>query len=222
MLFPDFIKKKTKNSIFKFFAHSSLLTTHKITFLIRIHHVLLALFHKHVAIHTQGLSLLSPNAIRFATNFFMVAMILDMKEALKQIIIDVEWDTYVRTLFDMQRKPVETKAREVRRLILSDDSEFWQSFANYCTIMKATVAMLKEFYGKQPCMGNVYIIMRALCHHMVALRNTPYNMPGHLVESLEVVLKKKEPWLQVTSTMLLLFSMHTSLKIWNFVMTNTP
>jgi hypothetical protein len=28
--------------------------------------------------------------------------------------------------------------------------------------MKAIVAALKEFDGKQPCMGNIYIIMKAL------------------------------------------------------------
>jgi hypothetical protein len=28
--------------------------------------------------------------------------------------------------------------------------------------MKAAVVALKEFDGKQPCMGNVYMIMRAL------------------------------------------------------------
>jgi hypothetical protein len=49
-------------------------------------------------------------------------------------------------------------------LILSDDSEFWQSYANYCIVIKAAVAALKEFDGKQPCMGNVYIIMRVLRH----------------------------------------------------------
>jgi hypothetical protein len=48
---------------------------------------------------------------------------------LKQIVTDVEWDTYVRTLSDMQRKPVQMQARELRRLILGDDSEFWQSCA---------------------------------------------------------------------------------------------
>jgi hypothetical protein len=90
----------------------------------------LALFRKHAAIHAQGLSLLSPGAIRFATNFLMVARVLDVKEALKQTVTDIEWDTYVRTLSDTQRKPVRTQARDVRRLILGNDSEFWQSCAN--------------------------------------------------------------------------------------------
>jgi hypothetical protein len=122
----------------------------------------------------------------------MVARVLDVKEALKQTVTDVEWDTYVKTLSDTQRKPVRMRAREVRRLILGDDSEFWQSCANYCTIMKAVVATLKEFNGKQPYMGNVYMIMRALRHHVATLRNAPFNMPSDLVEPLELVLRNIE------------------------------
>ena len=59
--------------------------------------------------------------------------------------------------------------------------------------MKAAVAALKEFDGKQPCMGNFYIIMRALHRHVVALQNTPFNMPSHLVEPLVVALRNREP-----------------------------
>jgi hypothetical protein len=83
----------------------------KIVKFIRAHHVPLALFRKHAAIHAQGLSLMSPSAIQFATNFLMVARVLDVKEALKQTVTDVEWDTYVRTWSDTQRKPVQTQAR---------------------------------------------------------------------------------------------------------------
>jgi hypothetical protein len=164
----------------------------KIVRFIKARHVPLALFHKHAAIHAKGLSLLSPGATRFATNFLMVARVLDMKEALKQTVTDVEWDTYVRTFSDTQRKPVRMQARELRRLILGDDSEFWQSCANYCTVMKAVVAALKEFDGKQPCMGNVYMIMRALHHHVVALCNAPFSMPNDLVEPLEVAMRNRK------------------------------
>jgi hypothetical protein len=122
----------------------------------------------------------------------MVARVLNVKEVLKQTITNVVWDTYVRTLFDTQRKPVRTQVRELRRLILGDDSEFWQSSANYCTVMKAAVAALKEFDGKQPCMGDVYMIMRALHHHVAALHNAPFNMSSDLVEPLEVALRNRE------------------------------
>ena len=40
-------------------------------------------------------------------------------------MIDLEWGTYIRTLLDMQKKPVRMQAQEVRKLILSDDFEFW-------------------------------------------------------------------------------------------------
>ena len=58
--------------------------------------------------------------------------------------------------------------------------------------MKAIVAASKVFNGKQPCMGNVYIIMRALQHHLVALHNAPFNMPSHLMKSLEIALRNRE------------------------------
>jgi hypothetical protein len=58
--------------------------------------------------------------------------------------------------------------------------------------MKAVVAALKEFDRKQPCMGNIYIIMRALLHHVAVLHNAPFNMPNDLVEPLEVALRNRE------------------------------
>jgi hypothetical protein len=72
----------------------------KIVRFIRARHVPLALFRKHAAIHAKGLSLFSPGTTRFATNFLMVARVLDVKEVLKQTVTVVEWDTYVRTLSD--------------------------------------------------------------------------------------------------------------------------
>jgi hypothetical protein len=72
----------------------------KIVWFIRACHVPLALFCKHATIHAKGISLLSPGATRFATNFLMVARILDVKETLKQTVTDVEWNTYVKTLSD--------------------------------------------------------------------------------------------------------------------------
>jgi hypothetical protein len=186
------IKSTTPRLGFTSWISSVVEDAQKIVKFIRACHVPLALFRKHAAIHAKGLSLLSPGATLFATNFLMVARVLDVKEALKQTVTDVEWDTYVKTLSNTQRKHVWTQAREVRRLILGDDSEFWQSCANYCTVMKAAVAALKEFDGKQLCMGNVYMIMKALRHHVAALSNAPFNMSSDLVERLEVALRNKE------------------------------
>jgi hypothetical protein len=85
--------------------------------------------------------------------------------------------------------------------------------------MKAAVVALKEFDGKQPCMGNVYMIMRALCHHVAALHNAPFNMPSDLVEPFEVALKNREALVASDLHYAGALPIHTSLKIWNFVMT---
>ena len=54
------------------------------------------------------------------------------------------------------------------------------------------MVVLKEFDGKQPYMGNIYIIMKALRHHVIALHNAPFNMPSDLVEPLEVAFRNRE------------------------------
>ena len=84
------------------------------------------------------------------------------------------------------------QAQEVKKLILSDEFVFWQNCTNYCTVLKALVAALKEFNGKQPCMEKVYIVMTALRDHVVALYNASSNMPSHLVDPFEVALRKRE------------------------------
>ena len=58
--------------------------------------------------------------------------------------------------------------------------------------MKAAMAVLKEFDGKQPCMGNVYMIMRALYYHVATLHNAPFNMPSNLIEPFEDALRNRE------------------------------
>ena len=82
------------------------------------------------------------------------------------------------------------QAQELRRLILSDDYDFWHSCANCCTMMKAVLVALKEFDCKQSCMGNIHIIIKALNHQVAALHNALLNIPTHLVNPLEIVLRK--------------------------------
>ena len=54
------------------------------------------------------------------------------------------------------------------------------------------MATLKKFNGKQPCISNIYMIMRALRHHVAALHNAPFNMPSNLMEPFEVGLRNRE------------------------------
>ena len=168
---------------------------HKIVKFVKNRHAPLALFRKHERASGKGLNLLSPGATRFATNFLMVSRLLEVKQTLKEAVNDPDWDAYVRTLHDNDRRPFRTNAREVRRLILSEDQDFWQPCANYCTVMKAAVTVLKEFDGKEPCMGNVYVHMRSLGIHVKALQNPPFSMPRDLVHNLESAFEKRRKWI---------------------------
>jgi hypothetical protein len=114
-----------------------------------------------------------------------------MKEAFKQMVTNMEWYMYVRTLQDTHEKQLQTQAWEVKRLILAHDQEFWQNYANYCSFMMAAMVALKEFNGKKPCMTNINIIMRILWHHLTSLYNIPSNMPSHLVDPIEDALLKR-------------------------------
>jgi hypothetical protein len=82
-------------------------------------------------------------------------------------------------------------------------------------VKKAIVAALKEFNGKQPCMGNVYIIMRALHYHVAAWRNAPFNMP-----TSRGSIKKEEALVYSDLHYAGVLSIYTSFTIWNCVMNN--
>jgi hypothetical protein len=69
-------------------------------------------------------------------------------------------------------------------------------------------------------MGNVYLVMRALQHHMAALHNAPFNMPNDLMEPLEVALRNREAMVASDLHYAGALLNHTSLKIWSLVMTN--
>jgi hypothetical protein len=73
----------------------------------RFRHGPLALFHKHEAIPSHRLNFLCLGATYFATIFYMVAKALDMKEAFKQMVTDMGWDGYMRTLQDTHKKLVQ-------------------------------------------------------------------------------------------------------------------
>jgi hypothetical protein len=109
----------------------------------------------------------------------MVVRVFNVKDALTQTLTNMDWIVYVRTLQDTQKKLVWIQARDVRKLILSNDLEFRQSSANCCNVIKAPMVVLKEFNDKQFCMEIVYVITRTLLHHVMALHNAPFNMPFH-------------------------------------------
>jgi hypothetical protein len=50
--------------------------------------------------YSPKLSLKVPPEIRFACNFLMIACMLEVKDALERMVIDLRWNEYVSTLFN--------------------------------------------------------------------------------------------------------------------------
>ena len=72
-------------------------------------HMPLAIFRE----HETTLSLLSPGATRFATNFIMVERFVKTKRGLQQMIIDPRWDVYVAELRVNRDRESNAWARDV-------------------------------------------------------------------------------------------------------------
>jgi hypothetical protein len=87
---------------------------------IRNHHATMALY-RH---YSPRLSLKVPPETRFACNFFMIARMLEIKDAMERMVIDPRWNKYENTLFNRQNgHRTHTLARAVRATIRDDG--FW-------------------------------------------------------------------------------------------------
>jgi hypothetical protein len=74
--------------------------------------------------YSPRLSLKVPPETRFACNFFMIARMLEIKDAMERMVIDPRWNKYENTLFNRQNgHRTHTLARAVRATIRDDG--FW-------------------------------------------------------------------------------------------------
>jgi hypothetical protein len=123
---------------------------------IRQHHAPLAIF-----CHYQAtLMLLNLIETWFATKFLMVERLFKFRLAIEQIIVNLDWITFVNSLCGNHCQKSLTKARVVRANKRSD--EFWDTCANFVYMVESILMSLKAFDGKQPCMGKVWLIMKTL------------------------------------------------------------
>jgi hypothetical protein len=111
---------------------------------------------------------------RFTTTFLIIKRLLKVKLALEQIIIDLEWSTFVNTLHRAHRHKSITKARFVQGNIRKDG--FWDTCANFVHMVELVLVALKEFNGKQPCMGNAWLIMKTLERHVLSLWDESFKL----------------------------------------------
>ena len=85
---------------------------------VRNHHVTLALFRE----FSQNKSLLMPANTRFACNFIMIMRMIEVKEALENVIIHCKFTKYVATLFNCQNGvQAHVLATQVKSHILNEN-----------------------------------------------------------------------------------------------------
>jgi hypothetical protein len=85
-----------------------IMTKVKVVFFIQ-HHAPLAIFHH----YETNLMLLNPIETQFATNFLMVERLFKLRPTIEQIIVNIDWKTFVNSLCgNHHQKPV-TKVKAI-------------------------------------------------------------------------------------------------------------
>jgi hypothetical protein len=112
----------------------------------------------------------------------MLHRLLQVRGALKQVVIDERWKTY--TLQDNNKG----KPRKISR-----DEQFWTTMENFCDLVQPMVNALRDFDGKTPCMGKIWQIMKNLSTHVEGLGAAPFKFLEALVQRmLDEFNKRKE------------------------------
>ena len=115
---------------------------------VRNHHVTLALFREFL--HNK--MLLMPANTRFACNFIMIMRMVEVREALENVVMHCKFVEYVATLFNRQNGvQADALATQVRSYVL--DENFWRRCRNYTYMVEDVMKALRVFDGKEPAMG---------------------------------------------------------------------
>jgi len=130
------------------------------------HHRSQALFHG-----KSALDLLKLGDTRFATNFIMLDRMLEVREALQELVVDREWREW-------NGKSNHSDDRdEVRDYVLR--SRFWKNLEEVLALTKGMVALLRECDRGVPIAGKVYVVMFNCGQELEALRDdTSEYYPG--------------------------------------------
>jgi hypothetical protein len=130
------------------------------------HHRSQAMFREKFA-----LDLLKPGDTRFATNFIMLNRMLEVKEALQELVVGREWREW------NGESNHSDDGDKVKDCVLR--SEFWKNLEEVLALTKGTVALLRECDRGVPIAGKVYVAMFNCGQELEALRdNTLEYYPG--------------------------------------------
>jgi len=119
----------------------------------------------------SALDLLKPGDTHFATNFIMLDRMLEVREALQELVVGREWREW------NGKSNHSDHGDEVRDCVLR--SGFWKNLEEVLALTKGMVAVLRECDRGVPIAGKVYVAMFNCGHELEALRDgTSEYCPG--------------------------------------------
>jgi hypothetical protein len=122
-----------KDEIFK----ALIIRAKRVCIYIRNHHATMALY-RH---YSPRFSLKVPPKTGFVCSFFMIARMLEVKDALERMVIDPRWNEYVSTLFNWQNGHRAHALTRAVRATIRDDG-FWQQCENFEHMVKPVIKAL--------------------------------------------------------------------------------
>jgi hypothetical protein len=115
---------------------------------------------------------------------------LEVKNALEQLVIHPRWTEYVRSLFNRQKgHHAHALASLMRATIL--EGNFWHWYQNYVHMVEDVLKALRIFNRWEAAMGRAWLMMNNLKKHIFNLRNPPFNLPGRIAVTLEEYFTKR-------------------------------
>jgi len=97
----------------------------------------------------------------------MVEKLFKLRLAIEQIIVFLNWTTFVNSLCGNHCQKLFTKAKVIRTNVRRD--KFWDTCVNFVHMMEPVLMPLKAFDGKQPYMGKAWFFTKTMEQHVLSL-----------------------------------------------------
>lgn len=107
----------------------------------------------YISIHMPNIFLFS----RFGTNFLMLQRLLLVKSGLQQMVVSTQWKDWVRPMSASEK----VVAADIEDQVL-DNTTFWASVNEVCTVMQPAFLLLRQLEGDEPNAGAVYAAAAAV------------------------------------------------------------
>ena len=158
----------------------------RVCLFVRNHHVTLALFRE----FSQNKMLLMLANTRFACNFIMIMRMVEVREALENVVMHRKFVEYVASLFNhLNGVQAHALATQMRSHIL--DENFWRRCRNYTYMVEDVMKALRVFDGKELAVGKAWLTMNNLRKHIFRLPYPPFSLTPAIAEEIEKNFMKR-------------------------------